>query len=69
MLHLPNPKLVATNLPLPQAALDLIAKADLFFISSSNHEADMDTNHRGGPPGFVRILSNDDNGLTIVYPE
>jgi NAD(P)H-flavin reductase len=54
---------------LPQAALDLIAKADLFFISSSNHELDMDTNHRGGPPGFVRILSNDDDGLSLVYPE
>lgn len=29
----------------------------------------MDTNHRGGPPGFVRILSNDEEGLTLVYPE
>jgi NAD(P)H-flavin reductase len=29
----------------------------------------MDTNHRGGPPGFVRILSNDENSLTLVYPE
>lgn len=29
----------------------------------------MDTNHRGGPPGFVRILSNNDEGLTLVYPE
>lgn len=29
----------------------------------------MDTNHRGGPPGFVRILSNDESGLTLVYPE
>jgi NAD(P)H-flavin reductase len=30
----------------------------------------MDTNSRGGPPGFVRILSNDEeNGLVIVYPE
>jgi NAD(P)H-flavin reductase len=29
----------------------------------------MDTNHRGGPPGFVRILSNDESGVTIVYPE
>lgn len=29
----------------------------------------MDTNHRGGPPGFVRILTNDDNSLTLVYPE
>ena len=29
----------------------------------------MDTNHRGGPPGFVRILSSDKDGLTLVYPE
>lgn len=29
----------------------------------------MDTNHRGGPPGFVRILSNDENSCTLVYPE
>lgn len=29
----------------------------------------MDTNHRGGPPGFVRILSNNEEGLTLVYPE
>jgi len=29
----------------------------------------MDTNHRGGPPGFVRVLSNDESGLTLVYPE
>ncbi len=29
----------------------------------------MDTNHRGGPPGFVRILSTGEDGLTLVYPE
>jgi NAD(P)H-flavin reductase len=29
----------------------------------------MDTNHRGGPPGFVRVLSNDENSLTLIYPE
>ncbi|KUJ12338.1 uncharacterized protein LY89DRAFT_738126 [Mollisia scopiformis] len=67
--HLPNPKLVASNLPLPQSAIKLIEKADLFFLSSSNHKSDMDTNHRGGPPGFVRILSNNEDGLTLVYPE
>ncbi|TVY93175.1 hypothetical protein LAWI1_G000425 [Lachnellula willkommii] len=50
-------------------AINLISKADLFFISSSNHESDMDTNHRGGSPGFVRVLSNDENGPTLIYPE
>lgn len=67
--RLPKPTLVSTTLPLPQEAIDLITRSDLFFISSSNHDSDMDTNHRGGPPGFVRILSNDTNGLIIVYPE
>lgn len=38
-------------------------------MSSSNHELDMDTNHRGGPPGFVRVLANDEDGVTLVYPE
>jgi NAD(P)H-flavin reductase len=29
----------------------------------------MDTNHRGGPPGFVRVISNDANQCSLVYPE
>jgi len=41
----------------------------MFFISSSNHELDMDTNHRGGPAGFVRLLSNEIDNCTLVYPE
>jgi ferredoxin-NADP reductase len=56
-------------LPLPQAAIELIEASDLFFISSSHHDSDMDTNHRGGPPGFVRILSNEENSCILVYPE
>ncbi|CAG8981093.1 hypothetical protein HYALB_00013842 [Hymenoscyphus albidus] len=65
---IPQPKLVTSELPLPQAALDLVSKSDLFFISSSNQEADMDTNHRGGPPGFVRMLQTE-KGTSLVYPE
>ena len=67
--HISQPMIVSSVLPLPPEALDLITKADLFFISSSNHNSDMDTNHRGGPPGFVRILSDGGDGLTLVYPE
>ena len=67
--HVPQPKLVTSSLPLPPSAIKLIEEADLFFISSSNHEFDMDTNIRGGPSGFVRVLSNDGNGLTLVFPE
>jgi ferredoxin-NADP reductase len=49
--------------------LTLLHKADLFFISSSHESFDMDTNHRGGPPGFVRVLSNEPGGAVLVYPE
>ncbi|KAI9696903.1 MAG: hypothetical protein M1820_007978 [Bogoriella megaspora] len=67
----PSPKLVSTGPYLSQTAVDLISKADLFFISSSNADLDMDTNHRGGAPGFVRVLSSSDPSepSTIVWPE
>lgn len=64
-----SPKLASESPQLSQEALDLLKRADLFFISSSNSEYDMDTNHRGGPPGFVRVMSNDDSGAEIVWPE
>lgn len=67
--HIPHPKLVSSELPLSQEALEVISKSDLFFISSSNHASDMDTNHRGGPVGFVRVLENDSDEVSIVYPE
>ena len=61
--------MISDSLPLPHAALNLLAKADLFFISTSVHGIKMGTNHRGGPPGFVRVLVNDDSGTTLVFPE
>lgn len=64
-----EPELVSDSAILPQRAIDLIEKADLFFISSSNHQQDMDTNHRGGPPGFVRVVSNTGPGAVLCYPE
>jgi NAD(P)H-flavin reductase len=64
-----NPELVANDPQLPQRALDLLSKADLFFLSSANHDQDMDTNHRGGPAGFVRVVSNDSTGAVLCYPE
>jgi ferredoxin-NADP reductase len=66
---LPEPKLISESLTLPQQALDLIAKADTIFLSSCNHDNDMDSNIRGGPPGFVRVQSNDDSGTVLVWPE
>ena len=66
---LPEPTLASNSLPLPDLAVTLLAKADLFFLSSSCHESNMGTNHRGGPPGFVRIVKNDASGTTLAYPE
>lgn len=62
---------MSDSLPLVQPAIALIAKADLFFISSAYHQSIMGTNHRGGPPGFVRLLTNDTSGTGtfLVYPE
>lgn len=77
--HVPTPTLCPEDdtLPLSQAALDLLGRADIFFISSFDGRG-MDTNHRGGPPGFVRVVTNDNNntgdeddggGVSIIYPE
>jgi NAD(P)H-flavin reductase/predicted pyridoxine 5'-phosphate oxidase superfamily flavin-nucleotide-binding protein len=64
-----RPKLLSKSPVLSAEGRSIIEKADLFFISSSNSNDDMDTNHRGGPPGFVRIISNNEDGAEIIYPE
>jgi hypothetical protein len=53
---------------LPKEAADLVGKADVIFVSST-HGVDMDTNIRGGMPGFVRVVKNDEDGLELIYPE
>ncbi|KAI1178002.1 hypothetical protein F4777DRAFT_586998 [Nemania sp. FL0916] len=82
--HIPTPELVGPSssdgLPLPQEAVDLIAKADLFFIASKHGDGSMDVNHRGGAPGFLRVFRNqpkssnntadsNEEGVVLVYPE
>ena len=64
-------ELLSSSAQLVPRAVELLAKADLFFISSLSDDAtgDMDTNHRGGPPGFLRLLSNGPEGAVLVYPE
>ncbi|OAX85212.1 hypothetical protein ACJ72_00405 [Emergomyces africanus] len=64
----PNPKLISDSPQLPPGAIKLLNQADTLFISSY-HEDSMDTNIRGGPPGFVRVVSNDINGAVLAYPE
>jgi len=64
-----SPTLLSDTTPLPPGAVLLLAKADLFFLSTSHDMHDMDTNHRGGAPGFVRLLSNTPDSTVLVYPE
>ncbi|KAI2628838.1 hypothetical protein GGR54DRAFT_588995 [Hypoxylon sp. NC1633] len=75
--HVPSPRLESggKGTPLSPAAVELIRKADLFFIASRHGGESMDANHRGGAPGFMRVLRNTDadaeegGGVAIVYPE
>ncbi|KAK3295134.1 uncharacterized protein B0H64DRAFT_138973 [Chaetomium fimeti] len=66
--HVPSPQLVSPSLPLPAEALALIEQADMFFLSSTNGQT-MDTNHRGGPAGFIRLVSNSPDSVVLAYPE
>ncbi|KAI0026057.1 hypothetical protein F4780DRAFT_774254 [Xylariomycetidae sp. FL0641] len=77
----PHSPAAAAAPPLPPAALDLLARADLIFVASAHAASDSpDVDHRGGSAGFVRVLHNDDDddddddgteagGLVLVYPE
>ncbi len=42
-----------------------IGAADTFFISSVHPDAGPDASHRGGRPGFVRVL----DGKTLAFPD
>ncbi|KAH0833525.1 hypothetical protein AYO21_05204 [Fonsecaea monophora] len=67
----PKPRLLSSSPHLTQKAIDLVHKADLFFIASAHKHEDMDCNHRGGPPGFIRVQqpASLDEGSIIVWPE
>ena len=74
--HLPGVAL-AEGPSLSAAARGLIERADTFFIASSSAAhieragqggAGVDVSHRGGPPGFVQIVSSQD-GDTLTLPD
>lgn len=81
--HIPRPQLMSQglHLALSDEAIELVYKADLFFISSKHgatsngsETESMDTNHRGGPAGLLRVFRNEsgassDEGVALVYPE
>ena len=66
---LPNPTLVTPSLPLPAEAVALIASADLLFLTASSSGHHLSTNIRGGPVGFLRLLTNTASQTQLVYPE
>ena len=59
-----NSSLLSQSDKLSEEAKALILNSDMFFLTTSVTK-DMDTNHRGGPAGFTRILSDTE----IIYPE
>ncbi len=73
--YTPQPRLVSDSPRLSDEAIELIHRADLFFIASAHEHEDMDGNHRGGPPGFIRVVNPSDGDNTdaqasvVVWPE
>ena len=43
---------------LDAADIELIRRADTFFLGTAHPERGTDASHRGGPPGFVRVAGN-----------
>lgn len=57
----------ASGVSLDAARTAVIGRADTFFVASRHPTRGLDVSHRGGPPGFVRVL--DANRLRIPdYP-
>lgn len=65
-----SPRLLSRSPVLTKEAIDHVHAADVFFIASRGPE-DMDCNHRGGPPGFIRVEPQQDklDGSVLVWPE
>ncbi|MBW4542310.1 MAG: pyridoxamine 5'-phosphate oxidase family protein [Myxacorys chilensis ATA2-1-KO14] len=61
---LPSPKVQVRNL-LTDADRDAIAQTDTFFIASTHSQQGADVSHRGGYPGFVRVI----DATTLVFPD
>lgn len=68
-----QPRLLLDSPILSAEAIDHVHSADIFFVASRGPE-DMDCNHRGGTPGFIRVQppSADASGQqssVLVWPE
>lgn len=60
-----EPPIIVRRRILDPAQRRWIAEADTFFVASIHREAGADASHRGGNPGFVRLI--DDS--RIVWPD
>ncbi|WP_431266266.1 pyridoxamine 5'-phosphate oxidase family protein [Roseateles chitinivorans] len=54
--HQPMPSTMRQGGDIGDAQIDLIARADTFFLASVHETHGADCSHRGGPPGFVQVL-------------
>ena len=62
----PQSAVTVTATALTSRQIEWISRVDTFFISSFHSESDCaDTSHRGGFPGFVRVL----NSNTLIFPD
>ena len=59
-----NPKLQNSQ-TLSQTQQNWIAASDTFFIASYHPNSGADASHRGGKPGFVKVL----DARTLVFPD
>ncbi|WP_106399515.1 pyridoxamine 5'-phosphate oxidase family protein [Actinocorallia populi] len=51
------PRTLHRGTSLTPAQQRTLAEADTFFVATASPEGDADASHRGGSPGFVRVLS------------
>ena len=60
-------ELPESSFSLTACLIDMILKADTFFVGSANEAGDLDASHRGGSPGFITVEA--DGSLLIPdYP-
>ena len=60
-----NSSLPQRSQRLSEAQQRLLTEADTFFLASFNPEGGADVSHRGGNPGFVRVL----DASTLAWPD
>ncbi|QFZ21497.1 pyridoxamine 5'-phosphate oxidase family protein [Saccharothrix syringae] len=60
-----EPRVTGRGVALTAAQQVWVRAADTFFVTTASDEGDVDTSHRGGNPGFVRVRS----GTELEWPD